>query len=157
MSSQERSQHEQNQSKIEENINTKDFLIGALIGGMVGAAAALFFAPKSGKEMRSSINEHAFVLKEKTGQFRESAVTRGTRIAETTKQKSNVLAHTVSKQSIELVNKVKSVKSLDTLNGELEENSTNDLSKKASKNDEIQKKLEETKRAFDETENKYNQ
>lgn len=35
---------------------TKGFLIGALIGGAVGAAAALLTAPKSGKELRDDIS-----------------------------------------------------------------------------------------------------
>ncbi|MEH7124119.1 YtxH domain-containing protein [Bacillus sp. JJ1532] len=156
MSSQERSQNEQGQSKSEENINTKDFLIGALIGGMVGAAAALFLAPKSGKELRNNINEQAVVLKEKTGQLRESAMSKGTQFAGAAKEKSNVLAQSVSKQSIELVNKVKSIKPIENLTGGAEENKTAVSNKQGANNDEIQKKLEETKKAFDETEHKYN-
>lgn len=35
--------------------HSKDFLIGGLIGGMIGAAAALLLAPKSGKELRSDL------------------------------------------------------------------------------------------------------
>ena len=31
-----------------DSINSKDFMIGALIGGMIGAATALFMAPKRG-------------------------------------------------------------------------------------------------------------
>ena len=46
-------------------INTKDFLIGALVGGIVGAVTALLLAPKSGKEMRSDLNFQAHALKEK--------------------------------------------------------------------------------------------
>lgn len=155
MGSQERNQFEQNQSKTEENINTKDFLIGALIGGMVGAAAALFLAPKSGKELRSNINEQASALKEKSGQIRVTAMTKGTELAAVAKEKTNALSQTVSKQSTELVNKVKNLKPSVNPNGQadisLDENSlvTND--------DEVQTKLEETKKAFDETEGKYNQ
>ncbi|KAB2338866.1 YtxH domain-containing protein [Cytobacillus depressus] len=153
MSSQERNQSEQSKVNQEENINTKDFLIGALIGGMVGAAAALFLAPKSGKELRSNINEQAIVLKEKTGQLKDTAMTKGTQLAEAAKEKSNVLAQTVSKQSIELVNKVKSINPLERQNEGSKETNT---AQKAVNNDEIQKKLEDTKRAFDETEYKYN-
>lgn len=142
--SQEKSQMEQNQSKSEDHINTKDFLIGALIGGMVGAAAALFLAPKSGKELRSNLNDQAFVLKEKTGQFRSSAMSKGTQIAGTAREKSNVLAQNVSRQSIELVSKVKNRMPV------------NGLASSSAAEDEIQRKLEETKKAFDETESKYN-
>lgn len=155
MSSQERNQFEQNQSKAEENINTKDFLIGALIGGIVGAATALFLAPKSGKELRSNINEQASVLKGKTGQIRETAVVKGAKLAAAAKEKTNVLSQTVSKQSTELVNKVKNLKPNANPNGQadnrLEEGSlvVND--------DDVQMKLEETKKAFDETEVQINQ
>ena len=41
------------------NMNTKDFVIGALIGGIVGAASALLLAPKSGKELRQDLNHQA--------------------------------------------------------------------------------------------------
>lgn len=33
----------------------KSFLRGLLLGGLVGAVAALLYAPKSGKEMRRDI------------------------------------------------------------------------------------------------------
>jgi gas vesicle protein len=34
------------------------FFMGLLIGGALGALAGIFFAPKSGKELRSDINEN---------------------------------------------------------------------------------------------------
>lgn len=48
-----------------DGINSKDFLIGTLIGGIVGATTALFLAPKSGKELRDDLNTQANALKEK--------------------------------------------------------------------------------------------
>ena len=33
------------------------FCMGVLIGGILGALAGIFFAPKSGKELRSDIKE----------------------------------------------------------------------------------------------------
>ncbi|MFE8697049.1 YtxH domain-containing protein [Cytobacillus sp. FJAT-53684] len=156
MSSQERNQNEQYQSKSEESINTKDFLIGALIGGIVGAATALFLAPKSGKELRTDINEQAIVLKEKTGQIRETAVARGTELATAAKEKTNAITQTVSKQGAELVNKVKSIKPTEEMNHQVEESSSESIVLSAP-TDEIQQKLEETKRAFDETEVKVHQ
>jgi gas vesicle protein len=33
------------------------FLIGTLIGSMIGAAAALLFTPSSGQELRNQIND----------------------------------------------------------------------------------------------------
>jgi gas vesicle protein len=166
MNTQERTQFDSNQVKTEENINTKDFMIGALIGGMVGAATALFLAPKSGKELQSDLSEKAAILKEKSGQYRETAMTKGTELANAAKEKTNVLTQTVTKQSNQLVNKVKSLKDQNgqtSANGTAEEeaeainNETFQAEGNAPVNDaEIQMKLEETKKAFDETEQKYN-
>jgi gas vesicle protein len=55
------------QNKSEDS--SSSFLLGALIGGLVGAAAAIFLAPKSGREIRSTINNQAGTLKEKTVQL----------------------------------------------------------------------------------------
>lgn len=41
------------------------FLLGAVVGGVIGAAAALFLAPKTGKEMREDFSTQAVHLKEK--------------------------------------------------------------------------------------------
>src|SRR5690554_2266258 len=66
-------------------LNAKDFLIGTLVGGLIGASAALLLAPKPGKELRSDINTQARAAKESTSQF----------------------AQTISEQSVQLVDKVK--------------------------------------------------
>ncbi|MFO1444169.1 YtxH domain-containing protein [Bacillus sp. Bva_UNVM-123] len=147
--------NEQTQGKSEESINTKDFLIGALIGGIVGATTALFLAPKSGKELRSDINEQAIVLKEKTEQLRETAKTKGTELAAVAKEKTNAITQTVSKQSTELVNKVKNLRTNGNAEDQAEETKEVDSDTAVNK-DNVQKKLEETKRAFDETEVIYN-
>jgi gas vesicle protein len=151
VSNQERSQNDQSQAKSDDSINTKDFLIGALIGGMVGAATALFLTPKSGKELRSNINEQALVIREKTGHLKESAMAKGSQIAAVTKDKTNSLTHSVSQQSVDLVNKVKNLKP--------KEEETEQSADEATGKDynEIQRRLEETQRAFDETEGKIHQ
>ncbi len=41
------------------------FLFGAIVGGVIGAAAALFLAPKTGKEMREDFSTQAVQLKDK--------------------------------------------------------------------------------------------
>ena len=41
------------------NSNMKGFLIGMLVGAVVGSAAALLLAPKSGKETREMIRNKA--------------------------------------------------------------------------------------------------
>lgn len=66
---------ELNQNKSEDS--SSSFLLGALIGGLVGAAAAIFLAPKSGKEIRSTLNNQAGTLKEKTVQLMNKTKTPG--------------------------------------------------------------------------------
>lgn len=131
----------------ENNINTKDFLIGALIGGVVGAAAALFLTPKSGKDIRHDISHQAQSLKERTGHLREAAVSKGTELAEVAKERTAILGQTVSKQSNELITKVKALKPIAAEDTEEEE-----IAAASENSSDIQRKLEETKKAFDETE-----
>jgi gas vesicle protein len=67
MSSKEYELRATNQNKSEDS--SSSFLLGALIGGLVGAAAAIFLAPKSGRDLRSTLNNQAGTLKEKTVQL----------------------------------------------------------------------------------------
>ncbi|MFC4618289.1 YtxH domain-containing protein [Camelliibacillus cellulosilyticus] len=87
-------------------INKKDFFLGAFVGGVVGAVAALLFAPKSGKEIRSDISEQSQNLVKKGGDFAQLA-----------KEKSSNLARTVSDQSIEVMGKVKELPNVILRNG----------------------------------------
>lgn len=74
----------------------KDLLIGAVVGGILGAATALLFAPKSGRELRSDITEQAQAVSDKTVQ-----------IASTVSQKTQEVAKTVSTTTSELYGKAK--------------------------------------------------
>ncbi|RBW71443.1 YtxH domain-containing protein [Bacillus taeanensis] len=91
------------------NINSKDFLIGTLIGGIVGAASALLMAPKSGKELRSDINQQAAVVKDRTVQMKDTALEKSNEFASSAKERSSTIARTVSDQSNQVANKVRSV------------------------------------------------
>ncbi|MEK4146960.1 YtxH domain-containing protein [Robertmurraya sp. FSL W8-0741] len=146
MSSNENQQNE----KMDNGINTKDFLIGAFIGGIVGAAAALFLTPKSGKEIRSNLSEQAHTIKVKTDQFRETAVTKGSELAEAAKEKTSAIGQSVSKQSNQFISKVKGLKIANT-----NETNQSEMVSEGGQTD-IQMKLEETKKAFDETEHQLN-
>lgn len=139
-----------NNATHEGSINAKDFLIGSLIGGIVGAATALFLAPKSGKELRDDLNTHAGTLKEKSGQWRETAMERGNELASAAKEKTSGITKTVQEQSTNLVNKVKSGKNEDSS----EVTGKEQLPVETEQNDaqELNQKLEETKKAFDDTE-----
>lgn len=128
-----------------EKTGTKDFLLGALVGGVVGAVTALWLSPKSGPALRESVTNQTAVLKEKAGT-----------LAQATKEKTTTLTHTISQQSAEAIAKLKG-KSPDATeeDKELEELKASP-EYQAAGYDSIQQMLEETKKAFDETEKKLN-
>ncbi|MFD0870099.1 Gas vesicle protein [Chlamydia abortus] len=47
-------------------MNGKDFLVGAMVGSVIGAVTALLLAPKSGRELRKDIADQAQQLSDKT-------------------------------------------------------------------------------------------
>jgi gas vesicle protein len=52
------------------------FLIGFVVGGLVGAAVSLMLAPQSGEETRAIIKEKAIELKDKAAETSEEAYAR---------------------------------------------------------------------------------
>lgn len=80
----------------EDSVQVKDFVIGALVGGIVGAAAALLLAPKAGSELRNDVAVQAVTLKEK-----------GVELSGTAKEKTTQLSNQLKEQSVTLVEKVK--------------------------------------------------
>ncbi len=89
------------------NRSGKSFLLGAVVGGVVGAITALLLAPKSGKEMRSDLNEQAATLKERSLELKDTAVERGSEWIAVAKEKSSEFAKAVNEQSQQVANKVK--------------------------------------------------
>ncbi|MET1014675.1 MAG: YtxH domain-containing protein [Paenisporosarcina sp.] len=83
-----------------DEVNSKDFVIGVLVGGIIGAAAALFLAPKSGRELRENVSLQAMQLKDKTAD-----------LSSTAKEKTSNLSTQLKEQSGQIVDKVKSIKS----------------------------------------------
>ena len=156
MAGNERNSYESVQDHGDNNINAKDFLIGTLVGGIVGALTALLLAPKSGKELRGDLNGQVYLLREKTENLRDTAIEKGSEITSTVKDKTSALSKRVSEQSQGLVNKVKRIKVGVEDERSDEENAIDQLFETDLDSD-IQQKLEETKRAFDETESKINQ
>jgi gas vesicle protein len=63
--------------------NTKSFLLGAIIGGAVGAITALLFAPKSGRELRRDIVDSSAEIYDKATDFVQSTVVEGKHKAQT--------------------------------------------------------------------------
>lgn len=150
-----------NQTRNEESSNS--FLLGAIIGGVVGAAAALLLAPKSGKDLRNKFNNQAGTILDKTAAMRENVMTKSNELA----SKGSSLSQGIVLQSQELLNKVKGkITSQDELNEEGELNyiplhtpkgkieSKRSIEIGPLDSSEIRKKLEEAEKAFDEEENK---
>ena len=78
------------------NMNGKDFLLGAVVGGIIGAVTALLLAPKSGSELRADLRETASVVSARTQE-----------LAQQVSEKSQVLARNVSAHTSEWVDKAK--------------------------------------------------
>lgn len=70
------------------NNSGSNFILGTIVGAAVGAATALFLAPKTGQDLRRQINDQASVVKEKT----------------------NSLSKTITEQSNQILTKVKDFK-----------------------------------------------
>jgi len=90
-----------NQTRKEESSNS--FLLGAIIGGVVGAAAALLLAPRSGKDLRHTFNNQAGSIIDKTSSMRENVIHKGNELV----SKGSSLSQGIVLQSSGLLNKVK--------------------------------------------------
>lgn len=77
-------------------MNDKDFLIGALVGGLLGAMAALLLARKPGKELLEDI----------TGQYRQVSK-KARELASSVDQTTQEAAKQVSSVTTELAGKVR--------------------------------------------------
>jgi len=51
--------------------NGKSLITGVIVGGVMGAACALLFAPKSGRELRADIAEQYGKISDTTGEWVE--------------------------------------------------------------------------------------
>ncbi|GEL77188.1 YtxH domain-containing protein [Tenuibacillus multivorans] len=77
-----------NEKESQESINSKDFLIGSLIGGIVGASVALLFAPKSGRELREDLNTGAQQVRDRASEWRDVAYEKGSEWSSQLQEKS---------------------------------------------------------------------
>jgi gas vesicle protein len=137
--------------KRDDQIHTKDFIIGALTGAIIGSLTSLLLAPKSGRELRHDLNNQAYTIRDKTDHLRTSAISRGTELTSSVKDKTTAISRKVSEQSVDLVNKVRKVKPEEA---EIDDSNPIDELFEQESQSEIQRKLDETKKAFDDTENK---
>lgn len=152
-----------------EKRNSCGFLAGAFVGGFIGAAAALIFAPKSGRELRKSLTGQAGVMKEKASSWIDLAKEKGCQWISTAKEKSGEFA-LAAKDKAENLSKTMQTKSgematkMNTLTSTAKEK-TMQVADKVSQRfqaqngksaEDVSKKLEETKRAFEKTEKSVN-
>lgn len=167
MSGKENETRENNQNRNKESQSSKNFIAGAVIGGVVGAAAALLLAPKAGKEIRSGLNNQVNNLFEKTNQLSDDVFEKSNGLAAATKEKTAMLSKAVVQQSKELVNRAKGLTASSVPEQESTEtsyipiNRTNkttiqNVTSTPDEEADIRKKLEEAQRAFEEAENSIN-
>lgn len=149
------------------NVTSKDFVTGAVIGGLIGAAAALFLAPKSGREMRETVSGQAVALKERTAQMKDTMMEKTNELTSMTKEKTSSLTQAVTQQTSNLMDKVKGTstseegQSADAEGEETEyiplETSNKQFDELTLADDaEVREKLEDIKDTLDEEESKYN-
>lgn len=136
----------------------KDFLLGTIIGGVVGAATALLLAPKAGKELRADLNEQAAYVRLKTEQVKNNAVEKGQEFAQTAKVKTADLSQTISEQSSQVVDKVKNFRKADQHEDNLPPTSLEVLADEveSQSNEDFQQKLTEAQEALDDVESNIN-
>ncbi|MEN1968185.1 YtxH domain-containing protein [Lentibacillus sp. N15] len=79
----------------EDTINSKNFIIGALIGGIVGASTALLYAPKSGKQLRDDINQGAWQWKYRASDWKDLAYDKGMEVKNKAVNSASDLTKTV--------------------------------------------------------------
>ena len=154
-------------NNIDEKVGTKEFLVGAIIGSVVGAAAAIWIAKQPRKDLKEAINEHTAVMKDKAESFQKSAKLKVADLTAITRDKTNSLTDAITQQSSELLSKLNNKNNNNDndkqtefipIGGEISSvKKPKKMTVTAIGDDRIQQMLSETKIAFDETERKLNQ
>jgi gas vesicle protein len=89
------------------NMNGKDFLLGAVVGGIIGAITALLVAPKPGEELRADIKDTVNTVSTKTQEIANQVSDRSQSIAKNVSERSQVIAKNVGIHTTDLVDKAK--------------------------------------------------
>jgi gas vesicle protein len=84
-----------------------NFLIGFVVGGLIGAAAALLLAPQSGEETRMLIKEKSIELKDKAIETAEDARERAEEGLEIAQAKAKVALEEVQLRAADLARMTK--------------------------------------------------
>lgn len=83
------------------------FAKGLFIGGLLGAAAALLFAPKPGRELRGELSEKVGIVTDRTKEVAAVVGDKASELAKTVSSKTSDLAKTVSQGRDEVMNSVR--------------------------------------------------
>lgn len=78
------------------------FLAGFVIGGLIGAAIALLYAPQSGEETRTIIKEKSIELKDKAAETAEEARARAEKAFEEARARAEVAIQETRSRAEEL-------------------------------------------------------
>jgi gas vesicle protein len=89
--------------------HTGDFLAGLIVGSLVGAAAALLFAPQSGEETRAKIRERGIELQERAGELSSEARQRSADLQMQAREKAGELSTQAKDKAAGVQTKVKQV------------------------------------------------
>lgn len=89
------------------NMNGKDFLLGAVVGGIIGVITALLVAPKPGEELRAEIKDTVNTVSTRTQELASQVSDRSQTIAKNVSERSQVIAKNVGIHTSELVDKAK--------------------------------------------------
>jgi gas vesicle protein len=78
------------------------FFTGMIIGGLVGAAAALLLAPASGEETRAVIRDKSIELKDKAVEYGQDVQLRAEKALEDTREQLDVVLEDLRDRTNEL-------------------------------------------------------
>lgn len=133
---------------MDENKTAKGLLLGFITGGIVGAAIALLYAPKTGKELRGQIRLKKDELIDDTSEYLQIAKTRASDLINEGKRKSEELISDAKKKASSLIGDA------NTILNEAKQKATNSL---GSTKDKFASEADRVKDAFKSGVEAYNQ
>ncbi|MFS0873480.1 YtxH domain-containing protein [Paenibacillus xylanilyticus] len=83
------------------------FAKGIFIGGLLGAAAALLFAPKPGRELRGDLTEKVGLVTDRTKEVAAVVTDKATELAKTVSTKTADIAKTVNQGRNDVMDSVR--------------------------------------------------
>ena len=92
-------------------MNGKDFVIGTLIGGIIGASVALLYAPKAGKDLRQDINTGADQVRERASEWKNTAYDTGNELYERAQESSKNLGEKIKQKKDDIQERVEYLRS----------------------------------------------